>query len=397
VIGLASQISTERIDNISIIRHNLENRFLMDYLTVDFNGESSFAAGKVLSANYLVPMLLLDEHYRSANQSEKADQLEILIRKLAEQNGKSLLVDNFLNRNVPGTPEPFIPFKLDLKAVEGTFKLVKDKVYANEYEVTNKEYNAFLTYLQENKMTDMYERCKIQLEGYEEPALSFMRSYHAPMYSTKKKKYFSDYPVVNISFEAANDYCDWLTKQYNNTPDRKYKKVSFRLPSTKEWQLAAAGVKNASSWNLSEIKGEIRKFEEGKEVGKKFESIIVTMDDPEVLYPWWGVYSMRNTPLNIRGCSMGNFKFPPELKPCLPEKMATPDGFFMMASVGAYFPNGIGLYDVVGNVAEMSNAEGVAFGGSWNHSPEESTIRSVNKYSAPASEIGFRIFMEVLE
>jgi formylglycine-generating enzyme required for sulfatase activity len=395
VVGLASQISTEGIDNISIIKENLEKKFLLDYLTVDFNGESEAAAGKVLSANYLVPMLLLDEHYRAAGQKEKADRLEVLIRKLATQNGKGLLVDNFLNRNT--VSQTFVPFKLDLKSVEASYKLVKDNVYAGMYEVTNKEYNEFLDYLMQNKMDDIYERCKIQLDKYEEPALSFMRSYHAKALPNKKNKHFSDYPVVNISFDAANAYCEWLSEQYNNTADRKYRKVKFRLPSVREWQLAATGFKHAPSWNLSEIKGESRKFEPGREVGKKFESIIVTLDDPQVLYPWWNVYSMRNTPLNSRGCSMGNFKFPPNVKPCLPEKMSTPDGFYMASSVGAYFPNGIGLYDVVGNVAEMSNENGSALGGSWNHAPEESTIKSINKYDGPSANIGFRIFMQVLE
>jgi hypothetical protein len=319
-----------------------------------------------------------------------------LIRKLADQNGKSILVDNFLNRNTV-VAKPFIPFKLDLKSIEGSFKHVKDKVYANVYEVTNKEYNAYLAYLQQNKLNELYERCKIQLDKYEEPALSFMRSYHTVALPNKRSKYFSDYPVVNISYEAAAAYCVWLTEQYNNTADRKYKKVNFRLPSIKEWQLAATGVKNATSWNLSEIKGEIRKFEEGREVGKKFESVMVTLDDPQVLYPWWGVYALRNSPLNVRGCALGNFKFAPDVKPCLPEKMSTPDGFFMASSVGAYFPNGIGLYDVVGNVAEMSVEKGSAFGGSWNHAPEESTMKSINKYDGPTADIGFRIFMEVLE
>jgi hypothetical protein len=396
VVGLASQISAERIDNINIIRQNLENKFMLDYLSVDFNGESNIAAGKVLSANYLVPMLLLDDHYRSVGQNEKAEQLEVLIHNLADQNGKSSLVNNFLNRSAVAA-KPFIPFKLDLKSLEGSFKLVKDKIYANVYEVTNKEYNAYLAYLQQHKLSEMYELCRIQLDKYEEPALSYMRGYHTVALPNKKNKYFSDYPVVNISYEAATEYCAWLTEQYNKTLDRKYKRVSFRLPSMKEWQLAATGVKNASSWNLSEIKGEIRKFEEGREIGKKFESVIVTLDDPQVLYPWWGVYALRNSPLNVRGCSLGNFKFPPDVKPCNPEKMATPDGFFMASSVGAYFPNGIGLYDVVGNIAEMSDVKGSAFGGSWNHAPEESTMKSINKYEAPNADIGFRIFMEVLE
>jgi hypothetical protein len=57
----------------------------------------------------------------------------------------------------------------------------------------------------------------------------------------------------------------------------------------------------------------------------------------------------------------------------------------------------VGLYDVVGNVAEMIAEEGKACGGSWNHPPAESTIRSVTTYTNPDAAIGFRVFMEIIE
>jgi len=52
---------------------------------------------------------------------------------------------------------------------------------------------------------------------------------------------------------------------------------------------------------------------------------------------------------------------------------------------------------MVGNVAEMTLEKGKACGGSWNHTPEESTIRSINTYTKPDAAIGFRVFMEIIE
>ena len=69
----------------------------------------------------------------------------------------------------------------------------------------------------------------------------------------------------------------------------------------------------------------------------------------------------------------------------------------MMGLCEAYFPNNIGLYDVVGNVAEMIDEKGKACGGSWNDLPSESTIRSVKSYSRADATIGFRVFMDVIE
>ena len=68
-----------------------------------------------------------------------------------------------------------------------------------------------------------------------------------------------------------------------------------------------------------------------------------------------------------------------------------------MARTATYFPNNIGLYDVIGNVAEMIDDKGKACGGSWDDLPLESTIHSVKSYSDSDATIGFRVFMEVVE
>jgi hypothetical protein len=69
----------------------------------------------------------------------------------------------------------------------------------------------------------------------------------------------------------------------------------------------------------------------------------------------------------------------------------------MMARTASYFPNDMGLYDVVGNVAEMISEKGQACGGSWDDLPFQSTIHSIKSYTKPGATIGFRVFMEVLE
>lgn len=395
VVGLASQLSTERLDNLAIIKENLENRFLLDYLTVNFDGEGESAAGKVLQTNYLVPMLLLHEHYQKTGDKKHAQYWEGLVVKLAAESGKEALVNNFLAGKTLETT-PFVRYPLNLKKIEEEFKFVKDNVYACDEEVTNADYNNFLDYLQDNKRTEIYEKARFDLSQYEEPALSFMKSYVVKSTPTKKKKYFTNHPAINISYQGALAYCDWLTEQYNNAPGRKYQKVKFRLPSVNEWQVAAASLRNAKSWVLDENMVEVKIFEAGHDISKKYETKTVSMADKDILYPWFRYYNMRNSPLNSRGCSLGNFRYPDHLKPCPGTKTTTADGFWLMGPVKSYFPNDIGLYDVVGNVAEMTNEEGKACGGSWNHPPEESTIKSINTYQGPGDDVGFRVFMEVL-
>ena len=69
----------------------------------------------------------------------------------------------------------------------------------------------------------------------------------------------------------------------------------------------------------------------------------------------------------------------------------------MIITTASFFPNNVGLYEVVGNVAEMIDEIGKACGGSWNDLPSESTIHSVKPYIRPDATIGFRVFMEVVE
>jgi formylglycine-generating enzyme required for sulfatase activity len=395
VVGLASQISKQRIDNINYLKDNLENRFLLDYLTVDFDGEETYATGKIFSANYLVPMLLLSEYYIKVGDTEKLRRWETLITKIAETNNKTSLVENFLGRTKPSVP--FVSANLNIKAIEENFALVKDKIYAMEGEVTNADYQTFLAHLADIKRADLYEKVKVDLSQYAEPAYSFMKSYHVDVKSSKKDKNYGAYPIINIPFEGAVAYCEWLTEQYNNTSGRKYKKVKFRLPSVNEWQIAALGYKKFNSWILDQNSVEVKVPKNDKdELCKNCEVRLVNVKDEDIRYPWYGAYNFRNKPLNVKGCALGNFKWPESQKPCLPY-LPTPDGWIAMSPVKSYFPNGMGLYDVVGNVAEMTNEKGKACGGSWNHFPEQSTIRSVNDYAGPDAAIGFRPFMEIIE
>ncbi|MDZ7649209.1 MAG: hypothetical protein U5K54_19690 [Cytophagales bacterium] len=146
VVGLASQHSATRIDNLALIKQNLEREFLLDYLTVDFNGTNPYDAGNVLSANYLVPMLLLYEDYTRNNDKERQQELGVLVHRIAANTDKEDLVNNFLNRN-NNSEIPYFSGTLNAKSTEGHFRPINDKIFAEEAEVKNEQYNEFLAYL----------------------------------------------------------------------------------------------------------------------------------------------------------------------------------------------------------------------------------------------------------
>jgi formylglycine-generating enzyme required for sulfatase activity len=290
-------------------------------------------------------------------------------------------------------------YRFEIKKLEAAMKLVKGNLYACQTEVTNKEYNQFLSYLLRSNQMALYKKYKPDISQHEGSLLIFFKGYHLQQLESKENKYhksYNDYPIVNISHEAAIAYCEWFTDLYNSTKGKKkFKKVNFRLPKLKEWQIAALGYKKFQSWELDENEVDVGIPKNlGEEVAVKKRMIPVKGSD--ILYPWYGVYEYRNKAQNNRNCWLGNFKIPSGAPLCqaLP---AAGDGYAITGKTGSYFPNGMGFFDVVGNVAEMIDEKGKAYGGSWNHFPNESTIRSVDDYKGQSGAVGFRVFMEVIE
>jgi formylglycine-generating enzyme required for sulfatase activity len=246
---------------------------------------------------------------------------------------------------------------------------VNDSLYAGRFEVTNAEYNTFLTEMV-NKDSALYSKYSSDSTGWfsysglcEPPTFLYYHRHPA----------FADFPVVNIGYEAALEYCKWLTALYNADAKRKFRKVLFVLPTSREWILAA-------------IAGH-----------------------PDRLYPWGRYYLV-----NKKGMYMCNFK--PVGDPYfVRDSMGKPtiveyngdhlwhvaefpeDKLFYTMKVKSFEPNDFGIYNTSGNAAEMTIAAGYAMGGSWNSYGGEITTKSIKQYKYPSPEVGFRVFMKIID
>lgn len=188
-----------------------------------------------------------------------------------------------------------------------------------------------------------------------------------------------DYPVTNLAWAEATEFCEWLSQKESRT---------YRLPTDLEWSHAVGigereqKIKNAT-WR--ELNSRISKH-----------------------FPWGGMWppprgagnycdesyhsSMRNTDTYLKGYD---------------------DGFPSTAPVMTYAPNALGLFDLGGNVWElmapemsMNSAppkpvreEVVLRGASFNHHlPEQllSSFRRSSDYTSRAMDYGFRLVL-VLE
>lgn len=295
----------------------------------------------------------------------------------------------------------FEPLELTAKVIQKQMRYIPDSSYQNllfasETETSNEMY---FTFLQETKDSNH----SIQNQNWE----TYTRYFAQQMYGSHKA--YSLYPVVNIDYQDALAYCEWLTNKYNNSTKRKYNKVQFRLPTLGEWDEAARGGKDGS------------------------------------MFPWGGPYTQ-----NSKGCHLANFS--PLEMPYLDSafrreeaidyrdsvirltsyiemeqiiyktnKRVNPkvpifvnyvytypnndrtisrgaDGSYYPARVDAYFPNNYGLYNCAGNVSEMLAEKGTAKGGNWTSSQYQIQINyPIETYTSANPTLGFRVFMKVLK
>jgi hypothetical protein len=89
IVGLAYQYSPERIDNMALLKKNLENNFRLDYLKYDWYDDSYLAKDIIahMNLNYIAPIIMLAEHYNTSDEEGKAQDWKGLALLLAFRAG----------------------------------------------------------------------------------------------------------------------------------------------------------------------------------------------------------------------------------------------------------------------------------------------------------------------
>ncbi len=176
--------------------------------------------------------------------------------------------------------------------------------------------------------------------AYNEPYVQYY--YRHPAYK--------NYPVVGISYEQAQAYCKWRTERVKTflsiNKNFKHQNFEYRLPTKAEWEKFAELSSVVFSNNGKDAKGNF-----------KFNFI-----------------DIPNTPKN---------------------NTATSDNADVTAPVFAYKKNHLGLYNVLGNVAEMVQEKNICKGGSWQHKLEDCRVGKDQQYTTTNSWTGFRCVCEV--
>ncbi len=364
--GLAFEYSMRFIDNVRLIRHNYENEFLTDNLRMPLSYDPSETVVNHMNMNYVPALSLLHDLYIGEGEEQKAEEITRLALDIADRAGRKTEVATLFDTG-EDLVSPASSTSIDLRNVEKDLRRINRALYASAFEVSNGLYQTFLQDLLEAKRFDLLEVCKTHPVDWVSLLPEEYRDISAAELHDGGHPEEEHAPVVNISYEAATVFCEWLTEVYNSSDHRKkkFKQVRFRLPTEQEWIYAAR-----LGWNY------------------------------ESPYPWGGPYYR-----NAKGCHLANFNpylvsqsdstadFAPSDEPESPGE----DGAFFPVNVEAYFPTRADLYNMSGNVAEMIQEAGVTKGGGWMDPAYYMQIGVSNTTELPSPNVGFRIFMDVIE
>lgn len=154
---------------------------------------------------------------------------------------------------------------------------------------------------------------------------------------------YRNYPVVGISYEQAVAFCKWRTEKVKSflttKKDFKNQNIEYRLPTKTEWEKLAETSSNFISNNGKNEKG---------------------------------VYQLN--------CINTNDTIETKGSPY-------PD---VTAPVKSCFKNSFGLYNMLGNVAEMVYEKEICKGGGWRTKIEDCRVGKEIEYTKPTAWLGFR-------
>jgi len=184
-----------------------------------------------------------------------------------------------------------------------------------------------------------------------------------------------DSPVVGVSWNDANAFCQWLTKR-ETSAGKLPKGFKYRLPTDEEWSRAAG---------LAEEDGATPKERSGKN---------------QVDFAWGTEYPPSKADAGNYADAAFHEKFPKE-----PWLEGYSDGYATTSPVGSFPANAYGLYDMGGNVwqwcedwFEAADKARVLRGASWGLSGRNYLLSSFRGSAVPGirnSYNGFRCVVGV--
>jgi hypothetical protein len=87
MVGLALKYSEKPFDNLAVLQNNIENKFLLDDLKIDFRNDYARTVVNQSNLSYLAVFLKLYEHYLQCGEVQKAQKLKELAKTVSDNAG----------------------------------------------------------------------------------------------------------------------------------------------------------------------------------------------------------------------------------------------------------------------------------------------------------------------
>ncbi|MBR7722991.1 formylglycine-generating enzyme family protein [Hymenobacter properus] len=283
--------------------------------------------------------------------------------------------------------------------------LVQDSLFMDEAEVANIHWLEYLAYLRKDSSFSFYQSqlpdttalthwIKAQSDSVDDVYVQYYLRYPG----------FRYFPLVGVAHKQAVNYCRWRTAkvQEGYLQSHEFKKkhrkllqqydvaITYRLPTVGEWEAAASGGLNAAvapfgimrppalgtrQYRLKHIRRPDDFYaclhKQDIPFGKDDQLYQMEFNVHETAY-------VGNSLTPFRCGNAGNLHH------------HLNDGFEITDYIYSNPPNGYGLFNMVGNVAELTATPGIAKGGSFGHSIEDFTLKTDFPYDGPCEWLGFR-------
>jgi hypothetical protein len=87
-VGLSLKYSPKPFDNMAVLRNNIENKYLLDFLKQTFYNNYAQSVVNMISAGYLASFQKLYGYYKQTGKSEQAKKIKDLAATVAEHTGR---------------------------------------------------------------------------------------------------------------------------------------------------------------------------------------------------------------------------------------------------------------------------------------------------------------------